>query len=83
MEQQFDWQIGKTIKERMKYMLDNQVMCDIMFRVGQDQSLIQAHRFMLKSASPVFHCMLEGPLAEKGEILIPDIELDNFKQILQ
>ena len=77
-----DWQTGKTLPERMKYMLDNQLMCDATFRVGPDQTPVQAHKFMLASASPVFDRMFNGSLAEKGEVSIPDITSKTFKVIL-
>jgi hypothetical protein len=37
---------------------------------------------MLASASPVFYSMFEGPMAEKGDVSIPDIETDIFNDIL-
>lgn len=78
-----DWQIGKPLHERMLNMLNQQLMCDVIFRVGSEQRTVKAHRCMLASASPVFYSMFEGPLAEQGEICIPDIEEDVFKEIVR
>ena len=78
-----DWQIGKTLSERMQYMLENQLMCDVTFRVGPDENIIKAHKFMLASASPVFYSMFDGPMAEKGDVAIPDVEADVFNEILK
>jgi hypothetical protein len=47
--------------------------------VGPDQTPIKAHKYMLASASPVFYSMFEGPFAEKGEVIIPDIEREVFQ----
>ncbi|VDI09591.1 Hypothetical predicted protein [Mytilus galloprovincialis] len=83
MEAKSDWQIGKSLSDRMKYMLNNQLMCDVTFHVGTDKTPIQAHKYMLASSSPVFYSMFEGPLAEKGIIEIVDIEPEYFNMILQ
>jgi hypothetical protein len=63
-------------------MLNNQLMCDVTFRVGSTQTPIKSHKFMLASSSPVFYSMLDGPMAEKGDVSIPDIEADVFNDIL-
>jgi hypothetical protein len=63
----------------MTYMLEQQLMCDVTFLVGPDQIPIKAHKYMLASASPVFYSMFEGPFAEKGEVIIPDIEREVFQ----
>ncbi|XP_071127106.1 BTB/POZ domain-containing protein 6-like [Mytilus edulis] len=83
METQTDWQIGKSLLDRMKYMLDNQLMCDVTFHVGSDRSPIKAHKYMLASASPVFYSMFEGPLSEKGDVDIADIIPEYFSMMLQ
>ena len=77
-----EWQIGKTLSDRLCHMLRNQLMCDVTFRVGSTQTPIKSHKFMLASASPVFYSMFEGPMAEKGDVSIPDIEADVFNDIL-
>ena len=83
MEDIKDWQIGKSVLQRMKYMLDNQLMCDVTFHVGTDKTPIQAHKYMLASSSPVFYSMFDGPVAEKGNVIIPDIEPETFEIILK
>ncbi|CAG2224276.1 BTBD3_6 [Mytilus edulis] len=83
MEAKLDWQIGKSLSDRMKYMLNNQLMCDVTFHVGTGKTPIKAHKYMLVSSSPVFYSMFEGPLAEKGIIEIVDIEPEYFNMILQ
>ena len=78
-----DWQFGKTLPDRINYMLQNQLMCDVTFHVGANRTPIKAHKFMLASASPVFYSMFDGPLAEKGDVSIPGIEVIIFKYILK
>ena len=77
-----EWQIGKTLSDRLCHMLNNQLMCDVTFHVGSTQTPIKSHKFMLASASPVFYRMLDGPTAEKEDVSIPDIEADVFNDIL-
>jgi hypothetical protein len=50
-----EWQFGKTLPDRINYMLQNQLMCDVTFHVGANRTPIKAHKFMLASASPVFY----------------------------
>ena len=77
-----DWQLGKTLSDRLQHMLSHQLMCDVTFRVGSTQTPIKSHKFMLASASPVFYSMFEGPMAEKGDVSIPDVEAEVFNDIL-
>ncbi|XP_063414692.1 BTB/POZ domain-containing protein 6-like [Mytilus trossulus] len=83
MEAKSDGRIRKSLSDRMKYMMNNQLMCDVTFNVGTDKTPIKAHKYMLASSSPVFYSMFEGPLAEKGTVDIVDIEPEYFKMILQ
>ena len=78
-----DWQFGKTLPDRMNYMLQNELMCDVTFHVGANRTPIKAHTFMLASASPVFYSMFDGPMAETGDVSIPDIEANIFKDMLK
>ena len=78
-----DWQFGKTLPDRINYMLQNQLMCDVTFHVGANRTPIKAHKFMLASASPVFYWMFDGPMAETGDVSIPDIEDNIFKDMLK
>ncbi|XP_063410715.1 BTB/POZ domain-containing protein 6-like isoform X2 [Mytilus trossulus] len=78
-----DWQDGKSLSECMLYMLNKEIMCDVTFLVGTDQSIIKAHKYMLASRSPVFYTMFEGSCPEKGEIIVPDINPEIFKSLLK
>ncbi|KAK3106118.1 hypothetical protein FSP39_013095 [Pinctada imbricata] len=77
------WQCNKTLPQCMTYMLDNEIMCDVTFLLGEERQEVHAHKYMLASRSPVFHAMLEGPMAERGKIEIPDIEKDIFHVFLR
>lgn len=78
-----DWRNNKALPECMMYMLQNEIMCDVTLRVGDDRTPIKAHKYMLSSRSAVFHTMFEGSLPEKGDITIPDVDEDTFRDILK
>ena len=67
----------------MAYMLDNEISYDTVFKLGKLEDEVRAHRILLVCRSPVFFAMLEGPLAEKGPVKIPDIEKDIFLHFLR
>ncbi|KAL5017742.1 hypothetical protein ScPMuIL_005173 [Solemya velum] len=78
-----DWQDGKCLAECSRYMLEQQIGCDIVFLVGENRQQIRAHKFILISRSPVFQAMFCGPLAEtQSAIPIPDIEPETFQLLL-
>jgi hypothetical protein len=78
-----DCQFEKTLPDRINYMLQNELMCDVTFYFGANRTPIKAHKFMLASASPVFYSMLDGSMAETGDVSIPDIEANIFKDMLK
>ncbi|XP_060064952.1 BTB/POZ domain-containing protein 1-like [Ylistrum balloti] len=77
------WQIGKTLSECFDHVFTSGIISDVTFLVGENNTKIEAHKLILVSRSPVFYAMLEGPMAEKGEITIPDISEDIFKLFLR
>ena len=78
-----DWQFGKTLPDRMNYILQNELMCDVTFHVGANRTPIKAHKCMPTSASPLFYSMFDGPMTETGDVSIPDIEANIFKDMLK
>ncbi|KAL3858847.1 hypothetical protein ACJMK2_009098 [Sinanodonta woodiana] len=78
-----DWQADGGVLGSNRYMLDNQVDCDVTFCVGKQKQIISAHKYVLVSRSSVFYAMLRGPLQETGPIDVPDIEPDVFQQLLR
>ncbi|XP_067655204.1 BTB/POZ domain-containing protein 6-like [Haliotis asinina] len=77
-----NWQGGKTLAECNLHMLEAEDSCDVTFRVGSSGHEIKAHRYVLISRSCVFHAMFSGPLAEKSDVSVPDIEPCDFKTFL-
>ncbi|XP_046566580.1 BTB/POZ domain-containing protein 6-like [Haliotis rubra] len=78
-----NWQTGRTVTQCNLRMLDTEDFSDVTFLVGSNKQEIRAHRYVLVSRSCVFHAMFCGPLAEKGEVTIPDIEADIFREFLR
>ncbi len=77
-----NWQSDKGLAECNLHMLLSKDCCDVTFLVGSKEKIIVAHRYVLSSRSCVFHAMFCGPLAEKGDITIPDVEEDIFSNML-
>ncbi|XP_071083989.1 BTB/POZ domain-containing protein 6-like [Haliotis cracherodii] len=77
-----NWQSGRSVVECNHHMLTSEHNSDVTFRVGKGEKPIRAHRYVLTSRSCVFDAMLCGPLAEKDEIKIPDVEEDIFSEML-
>ncbi|XP_046368506.2 BTB/POZ domain-containing protein 6-like isoform X1 [Haliotis rufescens] len=78
-----NWQSGKSLAETNLHMLDSLLLADVTFLVGDQRETIQAHKFILVSRSCVFHTMFCGSIPETGQMLIPDIQADNFKTFLR
>ncbi|XP_041373870.1 BTB/POZ domain-containing protein 6-like [Gigantopelta aegis] len=78
-----NWQNGKSVRESLRYSLEEKILCDVTFIVGENRKRIQAHRLILSLRSCVFMAMLTGPLAEQDDIEIPDIDSDGFDQLLR
>nr|XP_022311291.1 BTB/POZ domain-containing protein 6-like [Crassostrea virginica] len=79
-----NWQAGKNVLESNKYMLDNQLYCDVKFKVGKAGKFMSAHKYVLASRSPVFAVMFNGGLPEtSGVIEVSDIEPDVFDILLR
>lgn len=83
-----EWQTTrKTLRERVKYLLNNSLMSDISFVVrnasGAEASFA-AHKFVLAVSSPVFYAMFFGDLAEsKNKIVLPDCDSESFMEFLR
>ncbi|KAK3933417.1 BTB/POZ domain-containing protein 6-A [Frankliniella fusca] len=74
-----------TLLSRLGNLLQTSQWSDCMFLVGEGQCKqeFRAHRILLAACSPVFEAMCFGPLAEKSDILIPDLEPKAFQVLLQ
>ena len=83
----YNWQATKTsIKDRLAFMFNNEVMADVHFVVGKGQNIqrIPAHKFVLSIGSAVFDAMFNGGMATTNEeIELPDIEPSAFLALLK
>ena len=80
-----DWRLIKKRAEAAVHLLDNQMVCDCQFMLGDDEKVIGAHRSFLVMASPVFEAMFCGSLSYSPSepTRIPDVEYDDFQDFLR
>ena len=86
-----NWQTTRaTIRERTKYMFDNDLFTDVKFVVpkanGESESkqVISAHKLVLSISSPVFEAMFYGELAETTDsIELPDCENNSLLELFR
>ena len=91
MAVQANWQTTKpTVRERTKFMFNNEHLSDVKFSVrgsdGESETvrLITAHKFVLSIGSPVFEAMFYGELAEtKGTIQVPDCDYESLLEFFR
>ena len=77
-----------SIRERNALMFNNELMADVHFKVGSEQTAlcVPAHKYILATGSSVFFAMFYGGLAENSlseEIQIPDVEPSAFLNMLR
>ncbi|KAL9980018.1 hypothetical protein ACROYT_G008549 [Oculina patagonica] len=86
-----NWQTTRpTIRERNKYMFNNDLFSDVKFVVpkaideSESKQVIPAHKFVLSISSPVFEAMFYGELAETGDsIELPDCEYESLLELFR
>ena len=86
-----NWQTTRaTIRERSKFMFDNDLFSDVKFvvpkAVGETESkqVISVHKLVLSFSSPVFEAMFYGELAETGDsIELPDCEYESLLEFFR
>lgn len=65
-------------------MFNNQIYCDVTFKVGTAGKEVKAHKYVLASRSSVFAAMLYGSLSEANDVIaVPDIEAEIFNILLK
>ncbi|CAH1254088.1 BTB/POZ domain-containing protein 2-like [Branchiostoma lanceolatum] len=83
----YNWQASKTtVKDRLAYMFNNEVMSDVHFIVGRGEGMqrIPAHKFVLAIGSAVFDAMFNGGMATtSAEVELPDVEPAAFLALLR
>ena len=91
MAVQTNWQVTRsTVRERTKFMFNNEHLSDVKFSVrgsdGESETdrLITAHKFVLSIGSPVFEAMFYGELAEtKDTIQLPDCDYESLLELFR
>ena len=91
MAVQSNWQTTRpTVRERTKFMFNNEHLNDVKFVVrgndGESETdrLITAHKFVLSIGSPVFEAMFYGELAEtKDTIQLPDSDYESLLELFR
>lgn len=79
-----NWQAGKNVLGCNEYMFNNQIYCDVTFKVGTAGKEVKAHKYVLASRSSVFAAMLYGSLSEANDVIaVPDIEAETFNILLK
>jgi len=89
-QQDTAWQESKSLSQRNRYMLENEIATDVCFEFrspGNSVTLVRAHTFMLIRSSPVFEAMFCGGMcearADRDNIKIEDIDAKTFKEMLR
>ena len=88
------WQTTKlTIRERSKFVFNNELFSDVKFVVrdsnGENESkrrklVIPAHKLLLSISSPVFEAMFYGELAETTDsVELPDCEYESLLELFR
>jgi len=81
------WQDRKSLAQCNAYMLENGIACDVKIKCHTQDGkvvMLQAHKYILVSRSPVFEAMFCGSYQESSDsIEITDIEPDVFKEVLR
>ena len=88
---EINWQTARpTIRERSKFMFNNDLFSDVKFVVqkviaeSEDRQEIPAHKFVLSICSPVFEAMFYGELAETTDsIELPDCDYDSLLELFR
>ena len=79
-----DWQFNKSTLECNKYMLQQEVNCDVSFKLGEDEEVIKAHKLILSSRSAIFDRMFNGSFCESDtDPVIPDVSPAAFRTLLK
>ncbi|XP_067659109.1 BTB/POZ domain-containing protein 6-like [Haliotis asinina] len=72
-----------TVIGSNRRMFDQQLACDVNFKVGQSRSPVGAHKYVLGARSDVFFTMFNGSIPQSDDVDVPDIEIGPFKIFLR
>ncbi|KAK2141943.1 hypothetical protein LSH36_1012g00027 [Paralvinella palmiformis] len=83
------WQTGRSSGDCHKYMLDNQVACDVTIKFtsapsGSICEELLAHKYMLICRSPILETIVNGSIQDNNSVItITDIRKDVFHEVLR
>lgn len=67
------WQKGLSHPlERLSSLYDHAELSDLTITFPSDKLSLKVHRLILAMSSPVFEAMFYGPMAEKGDLTLPE-----------
>jgi len=74
-----------TLRDQFRYVIQNNLFSDIKFLVGNSQTPVYSHSFVLKVRSAVFERLLEKlPVSDSvKEIVVRDASTIGFKKFIQ
>ena len=72
-----------TLSQSLGLALTKDLATDVNFNIGTERKEMKAHKIILMARSPVFRAMFAGPLAESGNIDIPDTTEHSFSVFLR
>lgn len=77
--------LASSLRERNAAMLNNELMADVHFVVGQvpTTTTFPAHKYVLAVGSSVFYAMFYGGLKAEDDVLVPDVEPQAFLTLLR
>ncbi|XP_062545833.1 BTB/POZ domain-containing protein 6-like [Armigeres subalbatus] len=84
-----DIDFTSPITSRLKQLVNNEYLSDVVFRVGKAGVLIHAHKIIITLGSEVFYAQINGHFAEAkankdfAPVIVTDIEPDIFTEVLK
>lgn len=73
---------GRSIKSRISWLLENPIMSDLQFIVGEEEEKFSAHRFLFAVTSHDFYNGFYAMTPAENTIRLPEIGVAAFKEFL-
>lgn len=73
---------GRSLKSRIEWLLENSMMSDLKFIVGEENQEFPAHKFMFAVSSHEFYNGFYAMTPEDNIIRLPEIQVAAFKEFL-
>ena len=78
-----DWQSNGSLSYSLWYMMEQQILCDVVFEVGKEYERIGAHSPVLAARSCVFFKQFATNLPEQKEIELVETNPRHFRLFLK